>query len=1479
MNEEKPDYNDRELELVQEFYTNSEGENYFRSFFTNPPQPVLPGIWVKKFIIDKASRVLSKTAIEKNSVSFGTLHENIFNNAIAYGNETSAHLLTLKKEGDDSVESYQLVLDWMSINVRNGYDLHQSLDVSLYKSASSVDGVSSPENTYDVVFDKQLGVLGPRSAIRMQMTYDRKSPLLYTAEGKAIERLPKSAVIFFEGKRLFELSLTGYVSEEVDANQPPLGNISSSLSKRTAGIYRFVCGLKNGGKLYSIGEKLEFVKFTSEQQIRAAVVLHVAKVFCYASIWRIYFAFLNSFGTFVEFVGGARWENRPSETAVNIDLLLDSKMDNRFFFMIEKDTTTEVNGVLIDTDKNEIKLPKVKETLAYKFSEWKDDKNRLYNSVTQAKRIQSHLFVQTETYQKEIDEKNKLLESTKDDLKQDVEYYDDLVKSNVGLSKNIEDYLQINPAPLQLFYNDFEERFDWTKVNSDLWSVEIVKQKIFAAADYIRSKAQSQMNDKLRFVTIGETLPLFQLLIQLLFAQQFLKAAAYMTEVMLKYAGNVDPQTISAPLRSSERKLAVFAARTLLDALPIERRTAGGKTEIFTTELEKIVASGGGNGQVPVPELDILNLMVNRINEMRGVTEEQIVAGFQEFYIQERFYFADIVHIPWTASSLDSNLLRFDILSSTDRANALFKLTSDLLLLGKEVANPVNKDAEPNPDVAKIIDTFLALPPLILKLIKNAVNDLNTDRSENDRNFSLQIVVALETALKNIGFYFDNVLSLETRTKAIESSARYNQMIATEKNVIDVLRMFKQEHTVPQRVPRLDTNVDQLVADILAGGGDAMQVGAPMRKTAFLQTGVLLDPLPDGLLNQLVQTFIDNTSKSNVLIRNVKEDWENRSNNYLRDVGMRDDDVIQLLAQVTWIISRYTGEKNALNSPLDEYEKNDATKQRAAGIKAEFGDRLKKIEDLVQNVYLKEKLLAIFTRNDVTKITVDALNQLKSDTANLLRYELVDAVDRIIKTYNNTVLIAQKMKDFLEYSKRGDIDQGDKAVTLSTKFDVISNAFRGIEDNKTVLDKLNVAVPIYEQARKLFDSASSIMKNLKASIKPEDAQRVELLTKQRELERLADMKKQIESFKGQLADSLKELQSTVAKAEKADSDASKLTAFLKDLQSLNSKIDEYNARIVAAQETLKNIDPEKMREKIASLKNDFPVYDEERNKLISEVPNLLKDISSLKRDVDKTATDVEKVRKEASQLSTSYEEARQDYDNVRETFEDFKQKVNKVNDAIDEQFVELDNAEKAIKSRTDTIQLRAANLKRLQKISEETAADSEQIKSKIIQKDKDISNIEVELARKVVEVRGTSKEYDTLVGRINFSYNEITGVTQRNGDSDLGRAISSAIIDVVSKIPQSSGGAGGVDLATVSQLVTESTANYQKNLIKSIDDYMRRAYPSLKKRDIETTVNPDAPPTSKPKTDPDAKPEVTKGRTIVPNDFESCLAILGLANE
>jgi len=929
----------------------------------------------------------------------------------------------------------------------------------------------------------------------------------------------------------------------------------------------------------------------------------------------------------------------------------------------------------------------------------------------------------------------------------------------------------------------------------------------------------------------------------------------------------------------------VFAARTLLDALPLERRTAGGKTEIFTSELEKIVASGGGNGQVPVPELDILNLMVNRINEMRGVTEEQIVAGFQEFYIQERFYFADIVHIPWTASSLDSNLLRFDILSSTDRANALFKLTSDLLFLGKEVANPVNKDAEPNLDVVKIIDTFLALPRLILELIRKAVNDLSTDRSENDRNFSLQIVVALETALKNIGFYFDNVLSLETRTKAVESSARYNKMIETEKNVIEVLRMFKQERQQPQRVPRVDENVNNVVDDVLDGVNDQMQFGLPIRKNNFLTTG-LLERGEIGPLSDLLKLFINNTSQPNVKLDAVKTDWKQRSESLEKSGAMIDGDTLSIISEVSWIISKYTDSNRVLRSKLSDMENDDdESKKKARELREEFSVRLATIDELVQNVYFREKLAEVFSRDESVVVKYERVKRLRNDFVSLpLRDELINAIGRVQTNYEKTIFIARQTKEFFKISNDNKIDQSEKATNMATLFDTISNAFRVITENKTVLDKLNVAVPVYEQARTLYDSASSVMKTVKSSLKPEDAQRVELLTKQRELERLADMKKQIDSFKGQLADSLKELQLTVAKAEKADSDASKLTAFLKDLQSLNSKIDEYNARIVAAQETLKNIDPEKMRAQIKKLKEDFPSYDEERNRVIAAVPNLLKDIISLKKDVDKTATDVEKVRKEAGQLSTSYEEARQDYDNVRETFDDFTQKVKTVNDAIDEQFVKLDNEEKAIKSRTDTIQLRAANLKRLQKISEETAADSEQIKAKIIQKDNDVSKIEVELARKVVEVRGTSKEYDSLLGRINFSYEQISDMISKKGTDQLSFAINDLILLVLKQQNiQSGGDSKQITLAKISELIQQAEKRILNSQISKIDEYLSQVLPKDIKDQVEANKkkrknNDDDGPVQSVIVNP-VDPNPSKERTVVSNDFESCLSILGLANE
>lgn len=1414
MNEENPDYNERELALVQEFYANLESDNFFRSFFTNPPEPVLPGIWVKKLIVDKKERTLARNQIEQNTVSFGTLNEKIFNNAIAYGNDTSVHLLTQQK-ASAAAERFQLVLDWMSINVRTGYNLNRSLDVELFKSTGSTDG---GENSYDVVFDQQLGVLGPRNTIRIQMTYDKNAPILYTADSKPIERLPKSAIVFFEGKRFFELSLTGFVSEEIDS--PGAGGISASLSKRTAGIYKFICGIKNAGKLYAIGDKVEFVKFKTEQQIRAAVVLHVAKVFCYASIWRIYFALLNSHGAFVEFVNNARWSNVAFDTAQNMDLLLLSKKDNMFFYTIEKDTESEEQGVLLETDKNGLKTDDVKKTLRFKFSEWLDDANRTMNVVTQAKRIQAHLFVPTETYQKFIDEKNKLIESTKDDLKKDVGYYEDLIQSNVGLRKDVYEYLDIDSVLFQRFNNDFSERLDWEKLNSDLWSVEVVKQRIFAAADYVRSNAQSQMAEILQFATVGETLPLFQRLVKLLVAQQFLKAAGYMTQIMQKYKTNVDVETITAPLRSSERKLAVFAARAMLSALPIERRTAGGKTEIFTSELEKIVSSNGGNGQVPVPELDVFNLMVGPINAMGGVNEEQIIFGFQEFYSQERFYFSEIVQIPWTASSLDEKLLRFDILSSTDRANALFKLSSDLLLFGKEVANAVDLGAEQNADVAQIVENFLALPRLIYNLIKKAVDDLSTDRSESDRNFSLQIVVALETALKNIGFYFDNVLSLESRTKVVESSARYNQLIATEKNVAEVLRMFKQEHTLAQRAPRLDENINNVVENILQGGADVMKFDAKfLRKTLFC--GGRIDPTGQGALSQLLATFIENTRKPGSSIKNAEQDWKNRSKTYL-DTQFHEDDVVVLFGQIQWLIDKYTAEQRSVNSPFQRLANEQDGKRKEQDLQEEFSERLKNIEEALEDAVFREKFGDLFKKNEAPYLVLSGVTILQSEISSLpLRAALIEAARGVQTIYEKTILMAQKTKDFFENSRRANVDASEKAATASTIYDSIVVAFRTIEEKKAALDRLSVPIPIYEQARKLLDSVSAAMKTLKSSMKPEDAQRLDLLTKQRELERLTEVRKQIESFKGQMGDALKELQMVVSKAEKADIEAakydSKLADFAKNIQSLLIRIDKYNASVDSAQKTLQSAgSADELRAKIEALERDFPTYDRVRQQLLADVPRLISDFGSLRKDIDKTVIDVEKVKKQEKELTSLYNKTSSDFASVSKDFRTFENNVNEAVKVVDAELADAKNIENVVKSRGSAIEERAKEIKRLQSESAKTVADAESIRAKVIRDDADIERINIELAKKVVEVRGTSKEFDSLLEKINYSFNQVTDIVDGKAQLGLASAITRAIVRLQETQPKP------IDLAAVNSLVVAAEKRIINSLDAKIDDYLAK---------------------------------------------------------
>ena len=1457
MNVEKPDYNERELELVQEFYSNSESDNYFRSFFK--PDVVLPGLFVNKFIITQPTKEVAVSSIEKNSFSLGTVPKEIFNNAVAYGNETSVHLLNLAKQSDAYVESFQLVVDWLAVNVNSGYTINKTLNATLYKAPADS---GAPENSLDVVFDDALGIVGGRGSVRMQMNYNKSQPLLYTSDNKPIERLPSSVVVYFEGKRFIEYSITGYVAEEASVATTSQRNIGALLCGATSKASRFLCGLKPSGNLFAIGQKSEFVKFTSQQQIRAAVVLYTAKLFCYASIWRVYFAFLNSLGTYNEFVRSGEWKNRPRETATNIEILLGYK-DNPFFSAV-LDDSQKVSGKTVYIDNNKLTDETLRTAFRNKFAAWTNDPVRISNCITQANRIQAHFFKPTETYEAYAKENLERFELDKTDLEHEFDEIINTFQNGVGTNPNTAKYLGLDTQDpnngVNLLYGAFQDRFVWTKLNSPVWSVEEVMRRIVSAAEFVQSRALRLMDAELVFQVNDDEFPLYQLLLKLLTGQQLLKAAAYMTNVQLRYTPNRDVAVINAPLRAGERKLAVFAARTLLDALPLERRTAGGKTELFTKELEKLLAENGGNGQVPVPVVEILDLMINRINAMAGVTEDQLIAGFQEFYVQERFYFDDIVHIPWTASTLDDSLLRFAILSSTDRANALFRLNADLILLRNEINKPVDKSKEPNANVSLIVNDFAKIPPLIYGLINNAATQLQVAESGEDRNSSLKIVVLLETALKNIGYYFDNVRLLETRTRVVEVTARYNQFIETEKNVADVLRMFKQEISIPQRVPRLDTNIDDLLDNILSGDLDAIQIDAKIVKPKFLATG-LIEPQNEGPVSDLLKKFSSRINSDKITLDEVAKAWREELAAY--EAGsIRVDQANPVLQEITWMVQKYaTKEQYDKNSPLSSLSQDPQTRAAAQELEREFRDRLNGIKLSLEDIYFRKNVESLFEKNYDSASMVTKLEEFQQKTVNFLRNSLVLLGVALVDTYKKSIKIANKTREFRDLYQ-SNVGASEKIAELTIVADAVAQLNFVLDQYRKEFDVVRLAVPILDQSKKLYNYVVSALDALRKTLKPEDAQRLDLLTKQSELERLANVKKQIELVRGQLSDTLKELQSTVARAERADSEAAKydakLAEFTRNVQALYARIENYGKVVAAAEATLDKIgSTEALKNKIDELEAAFPKFDEGRQTLLTGVPTLLKNVTALKRDIDKLESEMDAVRRQGSQATESFAKTKAYYE----------------------------EGSKIITANLAEMQTFSDQLKLYQKTSSDILTDATAIRSKVVRDDVETKRIDAELAKLVVQVRGTSRQFDDLLYRVNFAYDNVADITSGNNQRELVKKISDAILNkeaeikqYIASLPQLSGGAGGgsgIDLATINALINES----EQKIRRYIDSKRRR---SNDDDDNDAQQNDVVPPRVKDKKldTPSVKNERQKVnqklRDIDDDSLEGCLAILGL---
>lgn len=824
--DETPDYTVEELKSVAEFYAQTPNKDYFREFFLSEGSSTR--ILVDKFIINRPAEEkspdkggLSDEETKYNSIDARSINQKLLDESSAYGDSaTSVHLVA--NNDPTAQETFQVVCNWLSPDVSVGYNTHKTLEVALVRSKTGA------ENSYTLRFDKLLSVAD--GVVRIVETFDPQEMPMFGPDEKRRPPLPKAIQVFYAGKVLVEYKIKGYSLENAKDDVVPNEDSNSKFNPRLlftgSGIdtklSRFMCGLKpGGGGLFGIGNAESFVLFTSPQQIRAATVLFVAKLFAYASIWRIFFAFVNSLGASIAFLQNSKgWENRLKQCADSIETQMG---ETGFFKSVSKENELgDEPGVPLQfTDNNDMEQDgDLAEMFRVEFQSWERPANliRLANVETQADRIEIRAFVSTRTYREFLERVDSERKEGTERLTELINYVSGRIE-NVKINQSAMQSLPIdeNDNDVMKFKTQFEKKFSVGAFISTGRTTEDSRSSALTVIKNQRDLAQQFMDRALRFELEDPVRsPLAQLLTRLIVSQQLLRCAGILTDALSLFAANrdvleKDRLANEAPLRASERRLALFAARNLIEAMNIERRAGGGVAERYIAELEALVVNQGGNGQVPVPDYEVLQQLIKAVEEMQSFTEKQAVDVFQVFYQEQRFYFADVARIPWTASGVDSDMLRNVILDAVASNTATALLNSAIFRLnGVYTKSPENPGGIESREFKNLVQPVEDAATKIRKEMESANASITAiPRPDGEQPASsLFVVQTLRRVLALANNYFMLTETLRKLNKITENALRYNAIIGVEKAVSEVLKLYNQKVELPNREEALESGED-----------------------------------------------------------------------------------------------------------------------------------------------------------------------------------------------------------------------------------------------------------------------------------------------------------------------------------------------------------------------------------------------------------------------------------------------------------------------------------------------------------------------------------------------------------------------------------------------------------------------------------------------------------------------------------------------
>lgn len=1385
------DYTPEEKTRVLSFYRLLPTENYFDEFFNVTG---ITGKWINRLLLPNqfAPRV-NPFDKDRNSILALGLKQKIVDMSMGYGSST---LINVATNEPSAFETFQVVAEFLEPNVDVGFVVHRSLLVSLFQSET---GRSS---TYSVRFDPRLHV--PANAVRIEEIYAPNPPKVYDVDKVLIPPLPVQVDFFFGATRMVSYKISGYVAEEDDA--PPAQAPAQPQPVPLPASQPMFLGMKLGGAFYGIGLKQEFVRFTSARQVRAAVLLHVSKLFTFASIWRVIFAMMNSTATAVAL--GVEGAMKKAELSLCLDRVAKSIANFEFIINV-----TPEDGELF-TD-----LAEITDTATATFTGWNTDPTRTKNCRVQALRICRNAFVPTASFADEAKKDVELNAERLATLKTIVDACTHEV-SELRLNADVEGRLNIEnqQTPLTRFQNAFAEKVKSADLIKADDKADGATRRLLAVLDTQRRRAQADLAQTLRSISPLAEDFVRQSLTNIMIGQQLLDATALITNCIVELsADETQRAVVVAPLRSSERVLAQYTARFLIELLPKERRTRPLETERYADLLQKVADGNVDRWQVPIPSIvDFVEFVDERFAAMNYAGEaadfSTLVVVLPIFYTEERRYFAEIVNIEWTAKDIDTATFKNVVLDQRDRERviALLKISNAQMDTALAEYDRMQIDLEPQ---------YVFAAQEVETIVKRIRQDF-LDAAKYTGGKTYNLFALLRRALRQTDLYFEVAPRYERTQKLEPNPLAYEAIKAAEESAFAIMRILVPDTQVPVRPPSgplrggdvRDDNLDDFLRNLNAAQSRMRAIARIGRKAKFAFIGPNNNDDDDDGNDDDNQMQVDEAdfveTKRNIdnLVGEayadvwkilaaypplVPADVEKRKTVVRRYVVKNDVNILTRLSALSvagqqHASSDYT-ENFADNPSLAEFQKLYESAFIVSVIVAESSSiGAEEIANIRVRLFgqpsAPRKLLEVFSRERVdaflslySKSVTDSFVTLAERETNARRGKT--AADEFLRQEAAYVFIDRPALQQRDRQRVVDIGE---AFSLTSSFgNIATDALRalrilsaqevvGVAEIQTVEELTRQVETVYRSVvaiaeaqpflvvkgvRGAFVAIAQLFDAVKKKLPDGDRTSFESVLKQIEAKRLKDATVVFEAARANLNDAIKETQKAITEADKLTGRNAALTS---NLQKVQAEVEKEVAKLES--------DGKKLRERIETVEKTVPTTE----KVEATLASVKEQRAIVAAEIDATSDLVEnskQLAKDIADLEARDRTSKKEQVKVEARIEDLAAITTRYNELyaavqnMQQQYEDLSEL-LAIDDVTEAENLAArtmANAERavanLRQLAERAKAFRTEIDTyqKIVDTDAaSITQIQAELLLKAARAQQNAEEFTTLKQNIAF---------------------------------------------------------------------------------------------------------------------------------